>query len=182
MIYMKQRSLLKWELAGIGVIFLLGSLFHFVFELTGSHAAAGAFFPVNESVFEHLKLTFWPSIIWWAFTYRFVKTGARNYMFSRAAALLVMPAVILIVYYAYTSITGWENVFVDIFIFLLAAAAGQMVGYWLMTKPPLPLWLAWLSVILIIVLGAGYVFFTFYPPYLSIFMDGNTHSYGIPPV
>jgi hypothetical protein len=177
---MKQHSLLKWELTGIAVIFLLGSLFHFMFDLTGSHAAAGAFFPVNESVFEHLKLTFWPAIIWWAFSYRFLRASARNFIISRAAALFTMPAVTLIIFYAYTSLSGWENVFVDILIFLVAVAAGQMTGYWLLKRPPLPLWLTGLSVIFIIMLGAGYVFFTYYPPDLPIFMDSNTHSYGIP--
>jgi hypothetical protein len=177
---MKQRNLLKWELNGIWVIFLLGALFHFMFELTGSHAAAGAFFPVNESVFEHLKMTFWPAIVWWAFSCRFLKANASNFIISRAAALLVMPAVTLILFYSYTSLTGWENVFVDIFIFLLSVAAGQMAGYWLLKHKPLPLWLAVLSVIFIFALGTGYVFFTYYPPYLPIFMDSNTYSYGIP--
>jgi hypothetical protein len=177
---MKQRNFLKWELNGIWVIFLLGSLFHFMFDFTGSHPAAGAFFPVNESVFEHLKLNYWPAIIWWAISYRFLKANTGNFLVSRAAALLIMPAVTLILFYGYTSLTNWENVFVDIFIFLLSVAAGQMAGYWLLNRKPLPLWLAAFSVIVIIMLGAAYVFFTYYPPYLRIFMDTNTHSYGIP--
>jgi hypothetical protein len=179
---MEQRSLLKWELMGIAVIFLLGSLFHFMFDLTGSHAAAGAFFPVNESVFEHLKLTFWPAIIWWAFTFRFLKNNARNFFISRAAALLIMPIVTLVLFYGYTTPTGWENVFVDIFIFLLSVAAGQMAGYWLIKRNPLPLWLAGISIFLIIALGFVYIYFTYYPPHVSIFMDSNTYSYGIPAI
>jgi hypothetical protein len=179
---MKQRSLLKWELTGIAVIFLLGSLFHFMFELTGSHAAAGAFFPVNESVFEHLKMTFWPAIIWWAFTCCSYKANPRNFFVSRAAALFVMPAVTLILFYGYTSLSGWENVFVDIFIFLLSVAAGQMAGYWITKSKPLPSWLAGISIFLIIALGFIYIYFTYYPPHLPIFMDSNTHAYGLPSV
>jgi hypothetical protein len=179
---MKQRSLLRWELNGIWVIFLLGSLFHFIFELTGSHAAAGAFFPVNESVFEHLKLTFWPSLICWGFSYRFIKDNAHNYFLSRAAALLVMPAITLILFYGYTSLTGWENVFIDIGIFLLAVAGGQMAGYWLLKRNPLPVWLSGISVFLIVAIGFIYVYFTYYPPHVSMFMDSNTNSYGIPSV
>ena len=177
---MKQRNLLKWELNGIWVIFLLGSLFHFMFEITDSYAAAGAFFPVNESVFEHLKLTFWPSIIWWAFSYPFLKAVTNNFMISRAVALLIMPIVTLALFYGYTRLSGWENVFVDILIFLLSVAAGQMAAYWLARRNPLPLWLTGLSVILIFALGFWYVFFTYYPPHVSIFIDSNTDSYGIP--
>jgi len=177
---MKQRSLLKWELNGIWVIFLLGSLFHFIYELTGSHAAAGAFFPINESVFEHLKMTFWPVVIWSAFSYRFLKANTYNFIVSRAAALFIMPIVILALFYGYTALTGWENVFIDILIFLLAVATGQMAGYWIITRKPLPLWLTGLSAILIITLGFGYIFFTYHPPHLPIFMDANTGSYGLP--
>ena len=180
--YMKQRSVLKWELTGIVVIFLLGSLFHFMFEFTGSHAWAGAFFPVNESVFEHLKLTFWPAVIWWVFSYRFIKQTVHNYFISRAAALLVMPAITLILFFSYTSLTSWENVFVDIAIFLLAVIGGQMVGYWLLTRKVLPVWLTGISIALIIALGFMYIYFTYYPPHASIFMDTNTNSYGIPPM
>jgi hypothetical protein len=174
-----KRSLLKWELIGIGVIFLLGAAFHFVFESTGSLSPLGAFVPVNESVFEHLKMTFWPAIIWAAFSYSFIKSQVRNFIIAKAAALVVMPLIILILFYGYTAFTE-ENVIIDILIFFVAVACGQLLGYLLLKAHPLPTWLTGLSAFLIILLAVIYTVFTYYPPYVSIFMDSNTGSYGIP--
>ena len=41
----------------------IGTLFHFLFELLGQNAFVGLFTPVNESVWEHLKLIYFPFII-----------------------------------------------------------------------------------------------------------------------
>jgi hypothetical protein len=172
------RSLLKWELTGIGVIFLMGSGFHFLFDAFGSNPIAGIFFPVNESVFEHLKLTFWPTIIWAAFSYSFLKSTANNFLIAKAAAVIIMPLVIIALFYVYTVVTA-DNVVADILIFLAAVAAGQFVNYLLLKTHPLPQWLSGLSPIIILALGVLYALFTFYPPYTGLFMDSNTGGYGI---
>jgi hypothetical protein len=172
------RSILKWELAGLGVIFLLGSGFHFLFSALGSNPTAGIFFPVNESVFEHLKLTFWPTIIWAAFSYNFLKSTANNFIIAKAAAVITMPLVIIALFYGYTAFMA-DNVVADIIIFLAAAAAGQFLNYLLLKTGSLPQWLSGLSAILILALALLYAAFTFYPPYTGFFMDSNTGLYGI---
>jgi hypothetical protein len=174
-----QRSLLKWEIAGTIVIFLLGAAFHFGFSLTGSHTGAGVFFPVNESVFEHLKMTFWPSIIWALFSYGFIKSSASNFLTAKAAAVITMPVVTVILFYAYTAITA-DNAIADIAVFFVAVAAGQYVSYLLLKARPLPAWVMGLSALVIVLLGALYAMFTYYPPYTSFFMDSNTGGFGIP--
>jgi hypothetical protein len=173
-----QRSLLKWEITGIAVIFLLGAGFHFTYAFLGSHAAAGAFFPVNESVFEHLKMTFWPTIIWAVFSFGFIKSSARNFITAKAAAVITMPLVIIILFYAYTAFAT-DNVITDIVIFLIAVAVGQYVNYLILKARPLPGWLTGLSALVIVLLGGLYAVFTYYPPYTSLFMDSETRRYGI---
>ena len=172
--------LLKWELAGIPVIFFTGAAFHFIFELSGGWTWVGAIAPVNESVFEHLKMTFWPTLIYAAISYNFVRHSANNFITGKAAALLVMPLAIIALFYVYTELTGWENVFIDILIFLAAVAGGQIVSYKILKARPLPAWLTVLSILVIIALGALYIIFTFYPPQVDFFMDTTTGKYGIP--
>ena len=174
-----KRSLFKWEITGIAVIFLLGSALHFVFDLTGGWPPAGVFAAVNESVFEHLKLTFWPTVLYAAISYNFLKPSTRNFLIGKAAALFAMPVTIIVLFYGYTTLTGIENVFIDILIFLVAVACGQLISYKILKAGPLPVWLTGLSVFLIIALGFIYAFFTFYPPHVPFFMDENTGGYGI---
>jgi hypothetical protein len=175
-----KRSALRWELIGVAVIFLLGSALHFVFELSGGWAPVGVIAAVNESVFEHLKLTFWPTVLYAAITYRLLKYSTNNFIIAKTAAVYAMPLVIIVLYYAYTTLTGIENVFIDIFIFLVAVACGQLADYRILKLTPLPTWLKWLSLALLVILALVYGLFTYYPPHVPFFMDSVTSTYGIP--
>ena len=50
------KSIYTWEIIGTFFIIIAGSLLHFVYEWTGYSDIMGLFTPVNESVWEHLKL------------------------------------------------------------------------------------------------------------------------------
>ncbi|MCJ7665514.1 MAG: DUF6512 family protein, partial [Actinobacteria bacterium] len=60
---MKRKKLLTWEMLGILFAFILGSLLHFTFELSGSWGPMALISGVNESVWEHLKIGFWPAFV-----------------------------------------------------------------------------------------------------------------------
>jgi hypothetical protein len=174
------RSALKWELIGIAVISLLGSALHFAFGWSGELAPLGVFAAVNESVFEHLKLTFWPTVLYAAITYKLLKSVTNNYLIAKAAALYIMPLTIIALFYGYTTLTGIESVVIDILIFFIAVACGQLVSYKILKMGPHPRWLSRLSLFLIIALALIYGLFTFYPPHVPFFMDSPTGAYGIP--
>ena len=175
-----KNPVLKWELIGIAFISVLGSTFHFIFEASGNWPPVGIIAAVNESVFEHLKLTFWPTVIYAAATYKLIKNSAHNYFIAKAVALYTMPLTIVVLYYGYTTLTGLESVIIDILIFFVAVACGQLAGYGVLKIRPLPGWLTWSSLIFIVALAVIYGLFTFYPPHLPLFMDSPTGTYGIP--
>lgn len=54
-----QESVFIWEMSGIPFLILVGCIIHFVFDWTNRLPIIGIFSPVNESVWEHLKLGFW---------------------------------------------------------------------------------------------------------------------------
>ena len=62
-IFSMNRRIFAYELAGIVFIIFLGSLLHFTFEFSGGNPVVGVFSAVNESIWEHLKLAFWPTIL-----------------------------------------------------------------------------------------------------------------------
>lgn len=175
-----KRITLRWELTGIIVISLLGSALHFLFELSGEWLPVGVIAAVNESVFEHLKLTFWPTVLYGASTYKILKNHTRNFIVAKAAATYVMPLTIIVLFYAYTTPTGWENVAIDITIFIVAVAVGQLTSYKILTLQRLPQWLKWLSLALLVILAVIYGLFTFYPPQVDFFRDSTTGAYRIP--
>ena len=62
-----KKYALKWELLGIVFIIVLGGALHFVFDLSGEWPPLALIAAVNESVWEHLKLGFWPALIYFLF-------------------------------------------------------------------------------------------------------------------
>ena len=83
--------------------------------------------PVNESVWEHFKLAFWPALLW-AFLENAMlnELKARAFWSAKGYALLVTPILIAIIFYSYTAILG-QNIFaLDIAAFVIAVVATQL--------------------------------------------------------
>ena len=58
------KKVLRLEIFGFIFTCAIGTLMHFVFEWSENNPIVGLFCPVNESVFEHLKMLFFPYLIW----------------------------------------------------------------------------------------------------------------------
>jgi len=175
-----RKSALKWELFGIIFVFLLGALLHFLFEWSGESKVVGLIASVNESVWEHFKQGFWPMCLYAAIEYKFIRGHVNNLLMAKAIAVYIIPVITGLVFYGYTAITGEEILIVDILIFLVAIVVGQLTSYKIMTLSRLPKYANIISLIFIILLASILMLFTFFPPHLPIFLDGNTGTYGIP--
>ena len=62
----KINSLLAYIIIGIA-----GTLFHFIYEWSGENPIVGAIASVNASVWEHLKLLFFPALFYIIIEYLF---------------------------------------------------------------------------------------------------------------
>lgn len=175
-----KKPVLKWELFGIIFVFLLGALLHFVFEWSGESKVVGAIASVNESVWEHFKQGFWPMCLYAMIEYRFIRANINNFFTAKAVAVYLIPIIIALIFYAYTTATGAESLIVDILIFAVAITAGQLISYRILTSVKLPEYANMIAAAFIILLALVLILFTFYPPHLPIFLDANTGMYGIP--
>jgi hypothetical protein len=171
---------LRWELAGILFVFLVGALFHFLFEWSGASRIIGTFASTNESVWEHFKQGFWPMSLFAVIEYIFPKMRVKNFLPAKAVAVYVIPIITGSVFYGYTAIVGKEILLVDILIFLVAVIIGQLISYRIMTANPLLKSASMIGGVLIVVLALILIITTFFPPHLPIFIDHNTGVYGIP--
>jgi len=174
-----KRSILRWELVGIAIISVVGSALHFVFEWSGNWAPVGVIAAVNESVWEHFKLAFWPALFYAILEYPFFRRSTNNFMLAKATGIYVMPIAIAVIFYSYTAVIGHEILIVDILSFFIAVAIGQLTSYKILTIRQLPAWLDKLGLVLVILLAIAYGVFTFYPPHLPIFRDAVSGGYGI---
>jgi hypothetical protein len=175
----ERRRVLFFELAGIVFIIILGSILHFTFEWSGSQAVVGVFSAVNESVWEHLKLGFWPAIVFALIEFKYLKKSTNNFLFAKTVGTYLIPITIVVIFYSYTAILGESLLVIDILSFIIAVIVGQFVSYKLLTSKTLPYNLDRVSIIALILLGVAFVLFTFYPPQLTMFQDPITGEYGI---
>jgi hypothetical protein len=174
-----KRSILRWEIGGIIFIIVLGTALHFVFDWFGRAIPAAPIAAVNESVWEHLKLGFWPALVYAALEYSRFGKPARNFRFAKTLGIYLIPITIVALFYLYTAILAHDLFILDIAIFVVAAMVGQLVSYRLLMASPLPERLDRFAPIGLAVLGILFVVFTFYPPHLPLFRDPVTGAYGI---
>lgn len=178
-VFKTKGSVLKWELSGLVFIFLVGSLFHFAFEWVGRWPPGALIFAVNESVWEHLKLAFWPGLFFALIEYPCTKKVAHNFWLAKSSGLLTMPFVIVVMFYGYTAITGHHLLVVDVPIFFIAIALGQLVSYKILTAPEKGPPAKLCAAIMLVMMVAAFSIFTYYPPHIFLFEDKRTRNYGI---
>ena len=173
------NEIFKWELIGMIFIILVGSLFHFVFELSGNFPPVGAIAAVNESVWEHLKLGYWPLVFFSLIEYKFLKDKAKNIGLAKLLAAITIILTIIIIFYSYTAILGEDILIIDILSFVIAIIVGQIVSYKVLSSSQFSNWINLISWTLFIILGVLFVVFTYFPPELFLFEDPLTGLYGI---
>ncbi|MEM2816132.1 MAG: DUF6512 family protein [Candidatus Bathyarchaeia archaeon] len=174
----KAEPILKLELAGIVFIVLLGSTLHFTFKLSGGNPLVGVFSAVNESVWEHLKLSFWPALLYAVIEYRYLNRRTGNFFKAKTIGIYLMPLLIVSFFYLYR-VFSEENLALDILIFIIAVATGQLASYKVMMRKETSRIYAKISIATLIVLACLFAVFTFYPPHLPLFRDPLSGGYGI---
>jgi hypothetical protein len=173
------NRVLKFEILGIIFISIFGSLLHFVFDLLNRSWLAGIFSAVNESTWEHLKLAVLPTVLWAVLEARFFKLKANNFIFAKALSVYLMPILIVIFFYSYTGILGYNLLAIDISTFIVSVAIGQVASYKIMNRPEFSQKWGMISLSAIAILVSAFIIFTFWPPRNFLFLDPVSGGYGI---
>ena len=158
-----------YTLIGILVLFVVGSLFHFLYSLTGECFIVGLFVPINESIFEHTKMVVLPIFIWWFIFYLFRKKDLFVNAWFTSAIIAMISAIIAIpmLFYFYSQAFGIESLVIDILTLLVSLAIGQILGlHYYRHGKGIEYHFAIVLMIVIIILFA---FFTINPPAFPIF-------------
>lgn len=172
-------KILLYELLGVIFISIFGSLLHFTYDWSDKYKPLALISAVNESTWEHLKIAFWPALIYSIIEYVPLSEIANNFIISKATCLLVIPISIIILFYSYTTILGHNYLIIDISIFILSIYFGQKISFKILTMPQLPSFLTSLSMFIILILIIKFSLFTFFPPKTPLFKDPVTGKYGI---
>ena len=144
-----------------------GALLHFAYDVLPV-PLVGLFAPVNESVWEHLKLLFWPMLAAGFILCRKKPDQMRAWS-GFLAALLLMPLGLLGIYYLLAAGFGVTALWIDLALYYLTLAGGFYLAY-AMEKSGKWSFLSGVMVLLVGLYGAALILFTLAPPELPIFI------------
>ena len=118
-----KQNIPYWQTAGFIFTSVLGTFLHFLFELTGGSPVAALVSAVNESIWEHMKLIFYPMALFALVEYRAWGREEPRFWCVKFRGILLGLALIPLVYYVYTGILGVNADWFNVTIFFIAAAA-----------------------------------------------------------
>ncbi len=163
------RKLFLYTAGGFLFTSLAGSALHFAYEYSGYNPFVGMFAPVSESVWEHMKLVFFPSLLFLLPGWPFFRNAFPAYITAFLTGILTGTLAIPIAYYTYSGILGASFLSLDILSFLLCVLLDYYLSFQLCLLPQGKSIPPVLVVFLTVALMTGFFFFTFQPPDTGIF-------------
>ena len=172
-----KRSIKLWQFFGFAVTSFLGTVLHFLYDWTGKAVWVAPFSGVNESTWEHMKLLFWPMLLF-AVIQSFFFRQKENFWCIKLRGILLGLVLIPVLFYTYNGVVGKSPDWINIAIFFISAAIVyiyEAVEFSKEKECEHPL----LAILLLVGIGLLFVIFTFSTPEIAIFKDPLTATYGI---
>lgn len=160
-------------------IFLISVISHFIYTIFPS-TFTSIFFPVNESIWEHMKILFTSSLLYGIIDYIILKKNNinyNNYPFQLWFTSIIIIPIYLAIYLPIFNKIG-ENLLISIVLLFIIYIIKEIISYNILKAPHIKK----LNLITIPVITFTYIIFiylTYYPPNNYIFYDTQSKTYGI---
>lgn len=168
-----------WQLLGFGFTSLFGTILHFLYDFTNKSVYAAPFSGVNESTWEHMKLLFFPALVFMIIEWRFTGRSRPDYWCVKLRGTLLGLSSIPVLFYTLNGTFGKTPDWVNITIFFVSAAYMYLWEYRKFGSETVSCHRPKAALLILIIIALTFVIFTFITPKLPIFMDPATMTYGI---
>lgn len=172
---MVKKRYLCWEIIGAIFTIIAGTIWHFAYDWSGKNAVVASIFAVNESVWEHLKLTFFPILIFAIVEYFFIGKEKKNFWLIKAFSAIAAMIFTIVTFYLYQLIFAKDILAVDIGIFVFSVFVAYLISYLLSLDFKYG---TVLGLVIFAVIAIAFVIFTYFPPKLDLFYDFAHNVYG----
>ena len=163
---------------GFAVTSLGGTLLHFLYDWLGEALWIAPLSGVNESTWEHMKLLFWPMLIF-AIVQSFFFKDHEDFWCVKLRGILLGLVLIPVLFYTYNGVVGKSPDWLNIAIFFVSAAVAYIYETRLFHAAELRCRSPKSAVAVLSVIALLFVVFTFATPEIGIFKDPLTGTYGI---
>lgn len=165
-----KKNLIIWQVGGLTFSTVFGTMLHFLYDLTGSSLVI-PFSAINESTWEHMKILFFPMLIYTIIqSFWFVKEYPSYWcvkLIGIMAGILTMPTL----FYTIMGIFGKTPDWINILIFIISAGVGYYLEYSLFEAKKSTCKRKWVAIVGICAFMALFVIFTYFPPQIPLFID-----------
>ena len=175
---MKRQSIGLWQLMGFAVASLGGTLLHLLYEWLGEARWIAPFSGVNESTWEHMKLLFWPMLLF-AVIQSFFFRERGDFWCVKLRGTLLGLALIPLLFYTYNGVVGRSHDWLNIAIFFVSAAVAYLYETRLFRRATVECRSPRAALLTLAAIAMLFVVFTFKAPEIALFRDPLTGTYGI---
>jgi hypothetical protein len=161
------------------IIFALSFVCHFMYDWF-PNIITSIFFPVNESIWEHMKIIYTSiciaSIIEY-YIYKIKKIQVNNFLIS-IPIISIIGIVIYLTIYLIIDIFIPHNLIISITLLFLIFILCEILSYYILQSPKIKNQQI-IGSILIIISYFIFTLLTFYPPHNYLFIDTTNNTYGV---
>lgn len=168
----------KLKILGVVLAFILCFPFHFLYDKFPCFITS-IFAPVNESIFEHMKILFGSVLLSGVVQKIITKIKhlkINNVCISNFIASLTSIPIFLIIFLPIYNIIG-ENFIITIFIMLISIILAEIISYKIMGMKDFKM--ENIAIIFTIIIYLTFAYFTYNPIHINFFKDTITNTYGI---
>lgn len=172
-------NLKKIKIIAVFGIFIISFLAHFAYDIF-PNIIFSFFFPVNESIWEHMKILVTSTLLYGIIDYILLKKNNieyNNFHFQLYFTAILTVPVYLVIYIPLYKLLG-ENLFISILLMLLVYILEEYISYQILKEKELKI-LNVIAVPIIILIYLGFIYLTYSPPHNYIFYDTANEKYGI---
>ncbi len=157
---------------------------HFLYEFSNRSFIIGLFTPVNESVWEHLKLVYFPFVFLGILLNIFFN---KNYDFNVKVwnyinvSIIKISIFIVTFHYLYSFIFSDSSIIYDIILYYVSMLYGFKIVYNIFKKDNALLNVKNINfhILSLFIFFIIFIIFTIHPPKLNLFRDPISNTYGI---
>jgi len=161
------------------ITFLLCFLSHFMYKWF-PNPIVSILFPVNESIWEHMKMLYTTLLIYGIIEYFILKKfdiDNHNFFLTTLIKSVIIIPIYLIIFLPLYNLLG-ENMFISLSVMLISIIIVNLIGYKLLQYHEIK-YQNIISIFFIILIYLIMGFLTYNTPRMEIFFDTEEEKYGI---
>ncbi|MCD2491543.1 DUF6512 family protein [Lacrimispora sp. NSJ-141] len=166
----EHKKLFHYTLLGILLVSVFGSLLHFAYGASGENFLVGLISPVNESTWEHMKLLFFPMLLYLLLALPRLKSAWPCAVSALPSGILAGIFLIPVLFYTYSGVLGFHNLILDIAVFLVSVVIGFLIFYRRTLNCRSKKYTLFLNLLLMVIVVLFFLF-TYFPPSIGLFVS-----------